>query len=167
MSDPVASPAGRPELIDQLMSAGRALSTTTVMFHSALANRVGLSATEDKAMELLDRLGPLTAGQLAEYSGLAGASVTALVDRLERKKFARRIPNPNDRRSVLIEVVQERTRSIEALLTSWVGELTELFNRYDDRELKVILEFLEQAASRQQALTAQLTAERTAPAKQE
>jgi MarR family len=50
-----------------------------VMFHAALSARLGLSATEEKALDLLDRFGPLTARQLAERSGLAPASVTGLV----------------------------------------------------------------------------------------
>ncbi|GAA3586312.1 MarR family transcriptional regulator [Amycolatopsis ultiminotia] len=148
----------RKELIEELMVAGRALSTATVMFHSVLAENVGLTSTEDKAMELLDRLGPLTPGKLAEYSGLARASVTALVDRLERKGFVRRVRRSDDRRSVLVEVNPERARSIDALLTSWVGELTSLFDEYDDGELRVILGFLEQAAKRQQEMTVELAA---------
>jgi DNA-binding MarR family transcriptional regulator len=49
------------------------------MFHATLSARLGLSATEEKALDLLDRFGPLTARQLAERSGLAPASVTGLV----------------------------------------------------------------------------------------
>src|SRR5262249_13000681 len=87
-----SAPAQQGELIEELMAAGRAMSTATVMFHAAVAENVGLSSTEDKAVELLDRFGPLTAGELVEHSGLTSASVTALIDRLERKGFAKRTP---------------------------------------------------------------------------
>src|SRR3712207_9587219 len=71
----------------------------TTLFRSVAA-RQGLSASEEKALDLLERAGPLTAGELARQTGLAPASVTGVVNRLERKGFARRIPNPDDRRSV-------------------------------------------------------------------
>ena len=54
----------------------------------ALAELSGLSPTEWKALDLIQRLGPMTAGVLARESGLAPASVTGLISRLERKGFA-------------------------------------------------------------------------------
>src|SRR4029453_18469712 len=88
----------RAELLEQLALAGRASSAATVMFHTTVAARQGLSASEEKALDLLERSGPLTAGDLARQSGLAPASVTALINRLEAKGFARRVQNPTDRR---------------------------------------------------------------------
>jgi DNA-binding MarR family transcriptional regulator len=112
----MASGAGRrAELLRELEAAGRAQSAATVMYHSALAARRGLSATEEKAIDLLDRFGPLTAGELARHAGLAPASVTGLVDRLERKGFARRLPHPRDGRSILVEV--DRQQQATARLT--------------------------------------------------
>src|SRR5215472_8211019 len=86
------SNAARRQLLDALFTAGRELSAAAVMFHTALAARQGLTATEEKALDLLDRYGPLTGRQLAERSGLAPASVSNLADRLEAKGFARRTP---------------------------------------------------------------------------
>ena len=150
----------RAELLEQLALAGRASSAATVMFHTAVAARQGLSASEGKALDLLHRSGPLTAGELARRSGLAPASVTALVDRLERKGFARRIPNPGDGRSVLVEVDRERVdATVAPLFADWVGSLYELYAGYTDEQLEVILHFLTEAARRQQEATARLTAD--------
>src|SRR5215831_3009908 len=88
--------ASRRRRLDALFTAGRESSAAAVMFHTALAARQGLSATEEKALDLLERDGPLTGRQLAQRSGLAPASVTNLVDRLEAKRFARRTRNPHD-----------------------------------------------------------------------
>jgi DNA-binding MarR family transcriptional regulator len=149
----------RAELLEQLALAGRASSAATVMFHTAVAARQGLSASEEKALDLLERNGPLTAGELARQSGLAPASVTALINRLERKGFARRVPNPGDRRSVLVEVDAERVYAVVApLFADWVGSLYELYAGYSDEQLEVILHFLTEAARRQQEATARLTA---------
>jgi DNA-binding MarR family transcriptional regulator len=160
-NDRTKDPAGqrrRAELLDRLMTAGRAQSAATVLFHSTVAALQGLSATEEKALDLLDRFGPMTAGELAERSGLAPPSVTGLINRLERKGFARRVPNPGDRRSVLVEVDPERVfASMAPLFEDWVGSLHELYAGYTDEQLELILHFLNEAARRQQEATTKLT----------
>jgi DNA-binding MarR family transcriptional regulator len=155
------APSGRrAELLERLALAGRASSVATVMFHTAVAARQGLNASEEKALDLLERAGPLTAGELARQTGLAPASVTGLVNRLERKGFARRIPNPDDRRSVLVEVDVERLYArVAPLFGDWIRSLQELFATYTDDQLEVILHFLTEAARRQQEATARLTDE--------
>ena len=82
------SSARRAALIEDLNLAGREVSTATVMFHSAVAARRGLSATEEKALDLLLRMGPMTHAELCAHTGLAPASVTDLIDRLVRKDYA-------------------------------------------------------------------------------
>jgi DNA-binding MarR family transcriptional regulator len=150
----------RAELLEQLALAGRASSAATVMFHTAVAARQGLSASEEKALDLLERSGPLTAGELARRSGLAPVSVTGLIKRLEAKGFARRVPNPGDGRSVLVEVDSERVyATVAPLFADWVGSLYELYAGYTDEQLEVILHFLTEAARRQQEATARLTAD--------
>lgn len=154
----MAVAARRAELLVALNAAGRAHSTVTVMFHTTLAGKLGLSATEEKALDLLGE-GPLTAGELAERAGLARASVTALVDRLERKGFARRVPNPEDGRSVLIEAAGDRVARLGPLFTEWVCSLEELYAGYSDAELEVILRFMLESAERQRLSAAKLAAE--------
>jgi DNA-binding MarR family transcriptional regulator len=128
------------------------------MFHTAVAARQGLSASEEKALDLLERSGPLTAGELARQSGLAPASVTGLINRLEHKGFARRIQNPSDRRSILVEVDVERMYArVAPLFADWARSLQELYAGYSDEQLEVILHFLTEAARRQQEATARIT----------
>jgi DNA-binding MarR family transcriptional regulator len=155
------APTGRrAELLRQLETAGRASSVATVMFHTAVAARQGLSASEEKALDLLERSGPLTAGELARQSGLAPASVTGLVNRLEHKGFARRIENPGDRRSILVEADVERMYArVAPLFADWARSLQELYAGYSDDQLEVILHFLTEAARRQQEATARITGE--------
>ena len=157
--DDTRSPTGRrAELLEQLAMAGRASSVATVMFHTAVAAKQGLSASEEKALDLLERSGPLTAGELARQSGLAPASVTGLINRLEQKGFARRIQNPSDRRSILVEVDVERMYArVAPLFANWVRSLEELYAGYSDEQLEVILHFLTEAARRQQEATTRLT----------
>jgi DNA-binding MarR family transcriptional regulator len=155
---PAGGPDRRAELLARLMEAGRAQSAATIMFHTAVADRQGIGASEEKALDLLERFGPLTAGELASHAGLAPPSVTGLINRLEAKGFARRVPNPNDRRSVMIEIDRDRVMaSIAPLFVDWVHSLEELYDGYSDEQLETILHFLTEVARRQQAATRGLT----------
>jgi DNA-binding MarR family transcriptional regulator len=149
--------SSRAELLERLFTAGREISAAAVMFHTALAAHQGLSPTEEKSLDLLDRYGPLTARELSKRSGLAPASVTGLVDRLERKGFARRVRHPRDGRSVLIETVDQQLADLSALFADWTRSLHELSEKYTDDQLATIIDFLTEAAERQRAATEKLT----------
>ena len=149
--------SSRAELLERLFTAGREISAAAVMFHTALAAHQGLSPTEEKSLDLLDRYGPLTARELSKHSGLAPASVTGLVDRLERKGFVRRVRHPRDGRSVLIETVDTRLADLGPLFADWVRSLHELSAKYSDDQLATIIDFLTEAAERQRAATEKLT----------
>ena len=147
----------RADLLRRLEEAGRALSAATIMFHTSLAAKLGLSPTEEKALDLLDRLGPLTAKELARQSGLAPASVTGLVDRLERKGFAVRRRDPEDGRRVLVETSPGRLVPLASLFVDWANALEELYAGYSDAELGTILDFMTASAALQREATNRLT----------
>jgi DNA-binding MarR family transcriptional regulator len=117
-----------------------------------------LSVTETKSLDLLHRFGPMTAGDFAARAGLAPPSVTGLVDRLEKKGFARRVKDPEDGRRVLIELVAQPDHDDARLFVDFVREMEGLFAGYSVDQLETILHFLTEAARRQQASTARLTA---------
>ncbi len=137
-------------------AAGRALSTAAVLYHGTLAELSGLSPTEWKALDLIQRLAPVTAGVLARESGLAPASVTALITRLERKGYARRLPNPADGRSVLVEIVQERLGDPAPVFDDFLRSLHDLYEEFSDDELRSIVRFTTEAARRQHEATRRL-----------
>src|SRR5215469_10923449 len=147
---------GRRELADQLFLAGREHGAATVMFHASLAGQHGLAATDTKTLDTLLRLGPLTAGELAQHTGLATASVTALIDRLERKGMVRRARDPQDRRRVIVEPVRKQSAADDALFTSIRRSYEGLLDRYTEEQLETILDFLRQSAATTRRVTADL-----------
>jgi DNA-binding MarR family transcriptional regulator len=81
---------------------GWRLSTAVVLFHEAVATRLGLSATDHKALGIITRAGAMTAGELAQATGLSPGAVTGLVDRLEAAGHVTRDRDPADRRRVVV-----------------------------------------------------------------
>ncbi|WP_418956479.1 MarR family transcriptional regulator [Streptomyces tritici] len=147
----------RAEAIAALTAAGRDSSAAAVAFHTAVAAKQDLGATETKTLDLLQRHGALTAKELAEHSGLAPASVTGLVDRLERKGFVRRVKHPTDKRRVLVEPRPEKLAELAPLFDDWSREVRELYEEFTTEELETITRFLTAATARQRTATARLT----------
>jgi len=136
----------RAQRMAAVLSALRENNTAAVIFHGAVAARFALSTTDLKALDLLQRAGPLTAGEIANRTGLAAASVTSLIDRLVRKRFVTRRHDQADRRRVLVNLSSGANarfaRAFEPLHRLTVQEI----ERYEDNELRVILSFLTGAA---------------------
>src|SRR5215813_7862986 len=93
----------RAEVLAALMTEFRQLSAATILFHQAVADRLGMNVTDHKCADILERHGPLTAGELAERTGLTTGAITGVIDRLEKTGFVRRAEDPGDRRRVIIE----------------------------------------------------------------
>jgi DNA-binding MarR family transcriptional regulator len=149
----------RTELLAQLRRVGREHGDATVLFHSALAAEAGLHPTDYKALTVLDRLGPMSAGELGRHTGLAAASVTNLIERLVAKGFLRREPDPLDRRRALLHA--DLSELIEHdVFASWQRTGTQSWERYSDTELAVILDFLADTAQRLRSRTEALAADR-------
>lgn len=132
-------PAVPRDVKDRFAALGRELSQATVFFHEQVAERVGLSNTDHKCLDLaVQAERPLTAGQIAELSGLSTGAVTGVIDRLERAGFVRRVRDPHDRRKVLVEV----TRGSQARYGDVFDGLTEALDRtlagYTPEEIRTI-----------------------------
>ncbi|MEV4391004.1 MarR family transcriptional regulator [Nonomuraea sp. NPDC049607] len=146
-------------MLDELVEAGRESSNAAVMYHSAMGERLGLGMTEEKTLDLLQRQGPLTAGELSQHTGLAPASVSGLIDRLEAKWLVRRVRDTKDRRRVIVEINWERLAGFGELFEPFVAAMSGLYDRYTDEELALIVDFLRRSTALQREATTELRAE--------
>jgi DNA-binding MarR family transcriptional regulator len=144
-----------------VLVAGRVLSNAAVMFHTALAGKQGLSATDEKAIDLLDRHGPLTAGELGEKSALAPASITGLIDRLEKRGLVKRVPDASDGRKVRVEIRHESIAAFAPLFADLVEQMERLCGKYSVDDLETIAKFMNEAARTQHECSARLSAAET------
>src|SRR5262245_4409010 len=99
----MSSESRRRVLLAALNDSFRQLSTATILFHQAIADRLGLNVTDHKCADILLRTGPVTAGELARQTGLTTGAITGVIDRLEKAGFVRRIRDADDRRRVIVE----------------------------------------------------------------
>ncbi len=90
------------ELRGRIAGAVQRLIADAVLHNHAVAQAVGLGASDAQFVGLLGRHGPLTPGRLAALSGLTTGTVTGVLDRLERAGFVRRERDSGDRRKVLV-----------------------------------------------------------------
>ena len=138
---------------------GRELATAVVLFHEAIASRLGLSATEWRCWGLLEQYGPSTAGRLAELSGFTTGAITGIVDRLERAGYARRKRNPHDRRSVIIHPLRIRAmrRQVWPIFESLGQGMSQVANNYTRKELDAVHDYLQKTVQVLHAETVKLT----------
>jgi DNA-binding MarR family transcriptional regulator len=150
--------AKRQELIAALGMAGRELSAHTVMFHAAVAERMQLGLTDHKAFDFILRHGPVTAGQLAEITGLTTGAVTGVIDRLEQTGYVERVRDSEDRRKVLVRssLSAARQRKCCELFDSLGTGVARVAETYSERELEVILDFMRRSVALLHAETVKL-----------
>jgi DNA-binding MarR family transcriptional regulator len=123
---------------------GREFATAIVVFHETVGRLLGLSSVERKCLDVLERLGPVTAGAIAEHTGLTTGAVTGLTDRLEKAGYARRTRDPHDRRKVLIELVPNDRRAAltAAAFAPFINDMTVAAGKYTGPELQTIADWV-------------------------
>ena len=131
------------QLIHGLVAAFRASGNQDSAFENLAADRLGVNRTDLHCLNAIENAAGLTAGELAAAVGLTSGAVTGVVDRLERVGFARRVPDPADRRRVKVEVTPEfyarAGRIWGPLAAEWEESLS---SRFTAAELTRITEFL-------------------------
>jgi DNA-binding MarR family transcriptional regulator len=140
----LARDISKSDKVAALISAFRTSGNLDRAFDNRAAEALGVNLTDLHALNIVENRGGLTAGALAVEAGLTSGAVTGVVDRLERAGYARRVPDPADRRRVKIEVTDRfYARADEVwhpLAADWHAELA---RRFTADQLAVITEFLD------------------------
>src|SRR6516165_6300332 len=119
----------------------RKSSAQGTIYASAVADSAGVSTSDMDCMDFLNLEGRMTAGRLAELTGLTTGAITGVVDRLQKAGFVRRERDETDRRKVFIAVVPETTAHIGRLYVPMQEAMQKLWSTYSDGELQLLLRF--------------------------
>lgn len=133
--------------IKQLTSLLRGFGSRSILHQQAIVQSLGIPANDYISIDLLNELGPLTAGELAEKTGLSTGTITALIDRLEEIGYARRKKDPNDRRRVMIVPTYEDKEEIQKAYQPLDTAMQSLAGEYSEEERHIINQFLAKAIS--------------------
>ena len=168
MSRSPSDKLNRRSLLAKLWDLGRIMSTQTVFLHQAIAQSVGLNATDTKCIDLILRGpgGSVTAGRLSDLTGLTTGAITHILDRLEKRGFVERVRDIHDRRKVLIRV---RRESLEPLIPKYEAmgnAYMRLAEQYGNKELELLCDYLERTSEVSERELARMIAANRSPSLQ-
>jgi len=145
MSRPRKSPRPAAKGLAEL---GPALSSAAVFFHETLAGKLGLNATDTKcAGFVLRSKGPVTAGDLAAFTGLTTGAVTGIINRLEKARLIERVVGGGDRRVVQLRLRKDAAARLKPLYAPLQKSVAALAASYSAAESAVIRDFMEKAVA--------------------
>lgn len=154
----------RAALMQELENAVRKSSAIGVIFGQTVANAVGVSSSDLECLDFLNIEGRVTAGRLAELTGLTTGAITGLVDRMEKAGFVRRERDEEDRRKVYIAIVPEALDKIGRFYEPLQKAVTKDWEGYTDAELKLLVRFLTQGYDTMIGVLDDLKAKQASPA---
>lgn len=137
MSNAPTGPLADRDLILEI----RHFIARSILYNHKVAERVGLHVTDLQCLNILDVLGPLRPGELAEYTGFTTGGITVVLDRLEKARYIRRQPNPDDRRSVLVHVIPARIASLDRHYRIIQERMGAMMSGLSEAELAAVLKF--------------------------
>ena len=133
------------------------------MFAKIVADRAGVSSADMDCIDFVNVEGRMTAGRLAELTGLTTGAITGVVDRLEKAGFVRRERDENDRRKVFIVPVVERMMEMGRPYELVKRAMQKQSEAYTDAELKLLIRYATESYQSMLAATTQLSASREKP----
>ena len=127
------------EILGRLL---REQSTAAVLFHHAIAERLGLGPTDHKCLDLLHERGPMISRELAALTGLTSGAITGVVARLEGAGYVRRDADPQDQRKQIVTPLPGTRRDLDAVFRPIHRDARSLLDGCDTKDLAVIARFL-------------------------
>jgi DNA-binding MarR family transcriptional regulator len=147
-------------LIGALGQAFREGQNLGQAFDELAAERLRVNLTDLRCMDLIQQHGGLTAGELAEAAHLTTGAVTAVLDRLERAGYARRVRDKIDRRRVRAHLTATAERAVWAIWGPIAEESPSLLDRYTREQLELVLDVIRLSAEFQARHIERLKSER-------
>jgi DNA-binding MarR family transcriptional regulator len=128
------------QLRETVIGCLREFIAGSIIYNQQIADRVGLRLTDMQCINVLELMGPSTPGELARSTGLSTGGVTVMLDRLEKGGYVKRVPNPRDRRSVLVRLNPTKLKKVQAFYGEINERMVALLDETPDRELRSVVD---------------------------
>jgi DNA-binding MarR family transcriptional regulator len=134
----------RRRLANAITESLRELSIQLSLLNHRVGAHVELKGVDFECLELINRHGPIGPSALARRAGLHPATVTGILDRLQRGGWVTRDrdPDASDRRAVTVRVLRDRNAELFGLYSGMNASMDQICTGYTDTELELIAEFL-------------------------
>lgn len=132
----------RQELVREVQATLRGLHAAVDSLSQTVADKLGVNRTDLRCLQMLGQFGPLTAGQLAEASGLTTGALTTVIDRLEKTGVARRVRDEVDRRRVYVTLTPSASQQLHSIYRDLLINSAAMMERYSDEELMLVRDFV-------------------------
>jgi DNA-binding MarR family transcriptional regulator len=158
--DPGATPRGG-RLNRAIRESLRDLGAQLSLLNHSVGARLDLKDTDLECLDLISRYGPLSPSALARRAGLHPATMTGILDRLDRGGWIDRGRDPADRRAVVVRAARGRGAEVLRLYLVDSGmntALDQICAEYDDEDLELLAGFLRRTADAARTAAEKLTA---------
>jgi DNA-binding MarR family transcriptional regulator len=146
----------RRRLITAIKGSLRELSNQLSLLNHHVGTRIDLKDVDLDCLELINRHGPMSPSDLARSAGLHPATMTGILDRLERAGWVARERDPSDRRAVLVRVRHDRASELFRLYAGMNAAMDRLCAAYSDEQLELLSDFLRRTTDAGRDATEQL-----------
>lgn len=157
------TPEGRPRRrkVAVIKRTLRALNNQLSLFNHQVSAKVALKPVDFDCLELLNLHGPLSPSALAKQAGLHPATMTGVLDRLQRAGWITRDrpPDAADRRAVVVSATGDRDGDVYRHLAGMNAKMEDVCVGYTDAELDVIADFLRRTTTAGKDATGDLAGE--------
>ena len=126
----------------------RRSSAQGVIFGQTVANVVGISGSDLECLDFLNLEGRVTAGRLAEVTGLTTGAITGVVDRLEKAGLVRRERDAETGARCLSRPFRKTSRRSDGFTSPCSAAMQKVWESYSDAELRLLLRFATKATRR-------------------
>jgi DNA-binding MarR family transcriptional regulator len=139
-------PATRGEAVRRVQIGLRRLTHQLHRLNDAVGSHVDLLPGDLEVLDMIGRDGPMSPRDVIAATGVHPATLTGILDRLERGGWLTRRPDQVDRRRLIVEAAMERGGELTRLYAPMSKALAGICAGYSAEELSAIVEFLERAA---------------------
>jgi MarR family transcriptional regulator, 2-MHQ and catechol-resistance regulon repressor len=126
----------------------RGYSTITRLEVAHIRNDYGLTGPQFGVLDSLGHLGAMSMCEISRKMLVTGGNITVVVDNLERDGLVKRMPNPQDRRSMTVDLTPRGRKLFDKIFPDHARNMTRMFSVLTEAEQKRLGELMKKLGMR-------------------